>query len=325
MALVLRLDEPPAHQDRPPLQRADRTADVADLAPVEVKDADTFLAAAEHARIKVASYYFPHLHFSEWAKTRMLRWERHGGSILVYQINRQKPEARMNLYFPPLPFDPAALRHGLRRMRDFNGDRPGRIVFVPERDALPVAREGLTISLKWDEYIYDRAAVMALDGAGFKKLRQELSGALRLGQVETRPYTRADRPACLALTEAWRERLSANGIKVGSSYSYTIACLTAADRFSPSLLKGLVAEVDGEVRGFAFGGPITSSVGCYYTGITDLSVRGLAYLVRYRLMAEFPDLRYFNDSTDSERPGLSQLKHRFRPVEMHAVFSARER
>src|ERR687894_1164453 len=114
MALVLRLDEPPAHQDPPPLQRADRTADVADLAPVEVKDADTFLAAAEHARIKSWFYYFPRLYFYGQNKAHRLRWERHAGSILVYQIRQRKVgsqmNSRMDLYLPPFPFDPAALR-----------------------------------------------------------------------------------------------------------------------------------------------------------------------------------------------------------------------
>jgi hypothetical protein len=303
---------------------ADKAVGMADLAPIGVEDAHTIRAAAEDARVKSIVYYAPHLHFAEQSKTQMLLWERHAGSILVYQVRRHETDPRMKLYFPPLPFNPAALRHGLRRMRDFNGDRLGGIVFVQESDALLVAREGLAISLKWEEYIFDRTAVMALEGSGFKKLRQELSGALRVGQVETRPYTMADRPACLALTEAWRERLIANGMKVGSSYRYTHACLTAADRFPPSLLKGLVVEVGGEVRGFGFGGPITSILGGTYLCITDLNVRGLAYLVRHRLMAEFPDLPHFNDSHDAGRPGLRELKQRFRPVEMHGVYKARE-
>jgi hypothetical protein len=40
-------------------------------------------------------------------------------------------------------------------------------------------------------------------------------------------------------------------------------------------------------------------------------------------MAEFPDFIRFNDAHDAGRPGLRDLKQRFRPVEMHVVFSAR--
>ncbi len=86
----------------------------------------------------------------------------------------------MNLYFPPLPFDPAALQHALQRMRDFNGNRAGRIIFMQEDDALRIAREGLEISHKWEEFIFDRAAVIAQEGSSFGSLRQELSRALVL-------------------------------------------------------------------------------------------------------------------------------------------------
>jgi len=319
------LNAVPASQAQLQFQMADKAVALADLAPIGVEDAHTIRAAAEDARVKSIVYYAPHLHFAEQSKTRRLRWERHGGSILVYQIRRDKAGSRMNLYFPPLPFDPAALRHAVQRMHDFNGDRSGRITFVEEGQVLQLAREGFALSLKWEEFIYDHKAVLALEGSGFKGLRQELSRALRVGQVETRPYTMADQSACIALTEAWRERLNSNAIKVGASYSYTLACLTAADRFPPSLLGGLVVEVDGEVRGFAFGGPITSTMGCYYIGITDPSIRGLAYLVSHRLMTAFPDLTYFNDSDDSGRPGLRAMKQQFRPVKMHALYSAKAR
>jgi hypothetical protein len=86
-----------------------------------------------------------------------------------------------------------------------------------------------------------------------------------------------------------------------------------------------VVEVNGEVRGFAFGGPITSTMGRTYHCITDTSFRGLAYLLRHRLIAEFPDLSHFNDGPDGGLPGLRDLKQRFRPVEMYKAFRARER
>jgi hypothetical protein len=305
------------------MDMADGAVELADLASIEAGDADTFLAAAEHARVKAGCYYFPRLHFWK-TSTRMLRWERHAGSILVYQVRQRKGGSRMDLYFPPLPFDPAALQHALQRMRDFNNDRSGRIVFVQESDALRIAREGFAISYRREEYIFNRAAVMALEGAGFSKLRKELSAALRQGLVETRPYTAADQPACLALTDAWRERLIANDMESGTSYRFTIACLTAGDVFPPSLLKGLVVEVDGQVRGFAFSGRLTSTLGYNFIGISDVQFRGLAYLLTFRLMAEFPNLIHFNDGSDNGRPGLREVKQRFRPVETLGIFSAQE-
>jgi len=186
-----------------------------------------------------------------------MRWERHPGSILVYLVSRRKVGGlHMNLYLPPFPFDPAALRHARQRMRDFNGDRSGRILVVQKGEALRIAREGLTIHFNSEEFIFDRAAVMVLVGPGFAALRRELSRVLKQGLVETRPYTAADQPACLRLVEGLEESAKGRRHKKLTSYSHTVASVAAAERFPPSLLNGLMVELNGEVRGFAFSGPI---------------------------------------------------------------------
>jgi hypothetical protein len=65
-------------------------------------------------------------------------------------------------------------------------------------------------------------------------------------------------------------------------------------------------------------------MGANFICITDNNFRGLPHLLRYRLMEGFPDLTFFNESTDSGRQGLRELKQRFRPIEMHGLFGARE-
>jgi hypothetical protein len=324
MTLALGLDTTSIQQDRSPLPMADRDLALDDLASIKIEDADAFLSAMESAGVKAAAYYFPHLYFSGQSKSRMMRWERHAGSILLYQIRRQKDDSEMKLYCPPFPFDPAAMRHGMQRMRDFNGGRPGRIVYVQQDEAIRVAREGFAITFKSEEFIYDRAEVIALEGARFAKVRQELSRCRRHG-VETRPYTSADQAACLALTEAWKERLVANGMKIGSSYNIIVACLKAADLLPLSLLAGLVVEAEGRICGFAFSGSMTSTMGCNYICVTDVSIPGLTLFLRYRMMAEFPDLVYFNDADDAGRPELRGMKQRLNPVELYGVFKATER
>ncbi|MGO4387391.1 phosphatidylglycerol lysyltransferase domain-containing protein [Microvirga sp. 2YAF29] len=295
---------------------------MADLASIEVEDADLFLGAMEEARVKAAFYFFPHLYFAGRTSTRSLLWERHAGSILIYQVRRQKGGSEMRLYCPPLPFDASALRHAMQRMQEFNSSRSSRISYVPEEQALQVMREGFSIELKSEDFIYDRAAVVALEGARFAKLRQELARALRQGQVETRPYTSADRPGCVALTEAWRERLVARGMKVGAAYGVTSACLTSSHRFQSPLLTGMVVEVDGKLCGFGFSGQLTSGMGCNYACVTDLAYPGLTLVLRRSVMGAFPHLAHFNDADDAKRPELHASKQRFQPVEMHGVFKA---
>lgn len=230
---------------------------------------------------------------------------------------------RLHLYLPPFPFDAAALRHAQERMQDFNGGPGGRIVFVEEAEALKVARAGFEISFSESQYIYDRETVMAREGSAFSTLRRKLASAAR-DRIDVRPYTASDRAACVALTENWRERLVAAGI-TPTSYRHTLACLEGADRFASSRLAGSVAEIDGAVAGFAFGGPITSRTGALYITINDTEAPAVAYLLRTELMAAMPSLTLFNNSSDTKRAGLRDLKQRFRPVAMLDIYSARSR
>ncbi|MGO4388350.1 phosphatidylglycerol lysyltransferase domain-containing protein [Microvirga sp. 2YAF29] len=294
------------------------------LSAINVEDHKVFSDAVENNPITSHLHYFPFLNlFGNHVKKQALLFEQVEGSVLIYLLRQGQRRLRLSLYLPPFPFSLAALRHAQERMQDFNGSRSGRIVWVQESDVIPVARAGFEIFFKEEEFIFDRAAVMALEGPGFRSLRQELSRARKPGQVETRHYTSKDRKACIALVEDWWDRLVATGMKA-NGYSYTIACLEMADRFPQSLLNGLVVEVNGEVRGFAFSGSVTGTMGCNFLCITDNDFRGLPHLLRYRLMDEFPGLIRFNDSTDAGRPGLRELKQRFRPIAMHGLFGARE-
>lgn len=269
------------------------------------------------ARVHTHRHFFPFLHF--YSGSGRLRWERHGDSIIVYQILR-RPE-RMKLFLSPFPFDPDALRHALDRMRDFNRGGPGRVKWIPEEDALDVARLGLAVSFREDEYIFAREPVMKLEGSGFAKLRQELARARRAGEVTVRRYRPEDEEACVALAETWKARLEAAGIRVGG-HRTKLTCLAEASRLAPPLLAGMVVEVDGILRGFAFSGRITGEVGCNYLSTTDANLRGLPYLLCHALMESLPDLAYFNDGNDAGRPGLREQKERFRPVRKLGIYGA---
>ena len=54
-------------------------------------------------------------------------------------------------------------------------------------------------------------------------------------------------------------------------------------------------EVNGEVRGTAFAGPISSTYGCIFITITDINFQGLPEVVRVELMSAFPNLFDFNE------------------------------
>jgi hypothetical protein len=292
-----------------------------DLSPVRVEHAGLF-AEATHADRKGWSYYFPHTYLNGiTGRNWIYLFEQVAGSVLLYDLRERRHGLELSLVVPPFPFTDEAMRQAEERLRAFNGPRGWRIRSVQESDALMLARRNLSITFKESEYIFDRAAVLAAEGSEFRSLRQELSRARNAGKVETRPYAIGDLPACRAILQQWKERLTENGMRA-NGYRCTVKCLELADSFAMPLLCGKVVEVDGEVRGFGFSGRLNEIYGCNFICITDTSFRGLPQILRVSLMTEFPELPYFNDATDSDRPGLRELKLRFRPVEMHHVYQA---
>lgn len=309
------------HPEDAALPIPDQAAALSGLARIQIQDADTFVEACEAAGGRSYVNYFPFLHF--YGSDGRLRWERYHGSILIYQVRRRPTGGKhMTLYLPPMPFDPEALRHASDRIRDFNASKVVRIIWVGEEEVLTVARAGFSVFFKIDEFIHDRAAVMKLEGPSFRSLRQDLSRVRRMENLETRPYREEDKAACLAVLEGWEKRVSAQGIKLTVGTYATKACLAEASRFAHPLLGGLVAEIDGTVRGFAFAGPIFGEMGCIYLCYTDIRFRGLPQLLRYQLMEAHPELPYFNSSGDSGREGLHNFKMQFRPIGMHGRFGA---
>jgi hypothetical protein len=291
-----------------------------DLSPVELKDAPLFEEATRDDR-KAWNYYFPFIYLNGFTGRNWLyRFEQVAGSILLYELRDRNVGQELSLALPPFPYSDDALRHAEQRMRAFNGPRGWRIRVVQESDALMLARRHLTIAYKQSEYIYDRAAVLAAEGPEYSALRAKLSRARRAGAV-TRPFRREDQHACLAILEAWKERLKSMGMRV-DGYRYSAKVIEIAEQFPASSLCGRVIEVEGQVRAFAFGGPINQRYGCIFITIADNQLQGHAQLLRTDLMSEFPGITYFNDESDSNRPGLHDLKERFRPVEMNHVYWA---
>lgn len=208
-------------------------------------------------------------------------------------------------------------------MRDFNNGRAGRISWVQEEDAELIEAEGFSLTLRELEFIYDRAAVQALDGSGFARLRRYLAAVKKYEGLSVQSFTAADEQACLDFYQKFRQQLQAKGVEI-KGQSDMANCLKGAAKLPESRLRGDVFRINGSVCAFSFGGPITRDCGCLFLTIADHDYPGLAYALRYNLMANFPELTYFNDTTDNKRAGLAEMKQRFRPVQMHRIFSARE-
>lgn len=294
-----------------------------DLTVIRAGHHDRFQAAIEQANIKSHHYYFPRLLFSGQRERRVLLFEEVSGSILVYGLQERSSGLDLGLYVPPIPFQPAALQWALARMQEFNKGRPSRIDWVQEEEVALMADHGFSLSLREQEFIYDRAAVVALQGPEFARVRRYLSSVKKYGDLVVRRFTQADEDGCMTLYRKFRGQLQSKGVEP-KGFSAMVNCLKGATGLPLTRLQGQVFEAGGAIRAYSFGGPINSDYGCAFLTVADHDFPGLAYALRHQMMMSWPNLTYFNDSTDNNRPGLREMKQRFRPVEMHNIFKAQE-
>jgi hypothetical protein len=147
-----------------------------DLSPIQIGDAERFLAAAAAWDVKSHHYYFPRLLFGGQKKGRLLLFEEIGGSILIYVLRQRPQDGRLELrlYLPPFPFLTLALKQAMERMRSFNGARAACIDFVQDADASLLTHAGFAMRPVERVFVYDRAAVAEASGSAFKRLRQNL-------------------------------------------------------------------------------------------------------------------------------------------------------
>ncbi len=296
---------------------------IADLRTISVEDRDKFLRAVAAEPVVGRSYFFPYLQlFSQLSERERVLHETVEDSIAVYRQTNRRGKSALSLLLPPFPWNEKLLIRGLERTAAYNRDGRGRVSRISEDALARVARLGLEVRFNMDEYIYDQGQVAAATGSAYAMLRRKLSQTQRIEGLTARDYTPADEAACLDLLSRWSKEMAQQGVKIGPYRRYARLCLKNARAFG-DLLRSEVIEIKEKLAAFTFGGAIDHSTGCVFVTVSDKNFPGIAYLQRYNLITAFPDLAYFNDGPDSDRPGMAQMKRTFRPVRMHAVYSAR--
>lgn len=296
-----------------------------ELKRVSLEDQAAFVSAATEGNEKSWLYYFPFLYCFSLSDSQTLLWERHDGAICLYFLRHHDDKHRLDLYLPPFPFSPAAMRHALERVANFNEGRFCRILWVDELRRESVESEGLRARVIEQEYVYDTEQVRSLSGKDFHRLRRNLNRVKKIPNLQLREFRQGDEEPCRELLRRWRRALrDEKDVKV-TGYYYSERCVDHALAFQGDILKGEVITVDDRVCGFAFGGRISASYGSLFLAVSDHDVAGLGYLQRFSLMVNSQDIPYFNDSSDTGRTGLAEVKKSFNPVEMHTLYRGYQR
>lgn len=294
-----------------------------DLQTVGLEDQQQFVAAAETSNQTSWLYYFPFLFCFSLARTRTILWERIGDSICIYFLRERKNGLRLDLYLPPFPFSIKALKMAEERVNRFNDADSCRIIWLEEAQRPLVESAGYKVEIREEEYIYDTKLVTSASGPQFYRLRRNTNRARKMPGFEVRDYRPEDQKACRALFARWRRHLvDDKGIDI-EGLSYTRSTLDHALSFKDNLLKGQVIIVEDRLCAFTFGGKITSIYGSIFITISDHAFDGLGYVQRQSFIEDDRNLRFYNDSSDTGRKGIVNLKNAFRPVVKNKLYTAR--
>jgi hypothetical protein len=305
-----------------PSNANDNSSGLLALRPLVLADETRFRQAIELEKPQSWLYYFPFLFCFAQRREMTLVWEEVNSSICLYLLKTTKNGKRLALFVPPLPFNQEALAAARSRLRSFNNSGSCRIAWVEEKYDEELKNSGFDLDAREDEYIYDTQKVISAAGSEFKHLRQLLNRAKRLPGMEIRSFQESDRQPCQELLDRWHSQLTEEkGIEV-HGYGYVKACLENGFSFNHGSLAGQVTCVDKKIAGLTFGGPIHSGLGSIFVSISDHAISGLGYLQRHQFMANFPELAYFNDSSDTGRKGLAHVKRQFNPARMNRLSQA---
>ena len=201
-----------------------------------------------------------------------------------------------------------------------------RIENVPQEMLAFFERNGFCTTLKETEYLYETATLAGLRGDRYKQQRHAYNAFVaKYPSVKLRPYMSADQDACLTLYDRWRETRSANSddpiynAMLDDSRSAHRIGVSHADALG---LLGRVVRIEGEIRGYTFGYPLSTDTFCVLFEITDLGTKGLAQFIYREFCKELMGVyRWINAMDDSGLENLKRVKHAYHPIELIPLYN----
>lgn len=168
-----------------------------------------------------------------------------------------------------------------------------------------------------DEYLYDRAEQIRLQGKPFRHHRNSLNRLAQKYAVETRQITSddLDAAACVLL----------NAPENGGESAGTLCARSAEQMLLQNWdtlgVSGVIAYADGHPAAIAAGGMISDRVYDICLCRQAISDPDIAVYVRHQLFSQLPETVWrINAEEDLGIDGLRKLKQGMRPVELLNMF-----
>lgn len=293
------------------------------LREIRISDGDRYRQAVEQSPQRAWTNYFPFLVGLSASSSRSILLGEEAGSLCLYLLYHRRDRNRLHLYVPPLPMTPAALASSFERLRAYNGNTDGRLLWINEALKGEIERLGMCKLRRVDEeVIYAPAALQDLTGSQYRVLRYQLRRAQREQAIEARPLVASDKATCLALLDQWHRSRLEQGIEE-TSYSYTKACLAQFEQFDRQDLQCYVYSLAGQVRAFAMGGRLAGDVACSFVNISDHTHASLGYFSRYHFIKSMADYATVNDAGCMGLEALMHVKNQLVPLGLQAIYRAK--
>lgn len=223
------------------------------------------------------------------------------------------------LALPPLgAITKDLLETAFQQLGTLNDGAPvSRLDNVPEPLATQCRAWGYAVRPVEREYVYDRAA-----------LRERLIGRLQgvPGLESTiRPYRLSDADSCLQVYALWalKRQAAIRGEDAGAAamirdgFYAQRRWLREAEALD---LRGWVAEIDGEIRGYTLGTSLTPDTAVVLAEMTTMEREGLPAALGAAVTEGFSQ-RWINTMGDAGLEALAALKQADRPAAIHTSYS----
>lgn len=275
---------------------------------------ERFLALSAH---NLSAYAFPNIYI--WKELYDISWSIIDGNLCVFF----RDKTGCFLYLPPLAskISPAAIDQAFKIMDDVNSNSEiSRIENAEDKD-LPLYKGlGYGYNCKSSDYICSRAQLEELKGDKFKSKRSSCNYFIKhYAGFKYLPFILKYKEECLRLFEAWRSQRAgdfADKLYKGMLED-TARCLKVLFGHYRELgVKGRVALLDKEIKGFTFGFELNRDTFCVLYEITDLSVKGLAQFIFREFCSELNGYRYINIMDDCGLENLKRVKLSYQPVKL---------
>lgn len=233
------------------------------------------------------------------------------------------------VYFPrpPVPFSRKTLELAFQYLKRIHADRPEiiRVEGLNEAQSVLARSWGLRVESLSLEYLYERSKIASLSGRFLRAKRAQRNHLQKHHFLVFRPFQRGDFARCLELYDTWCNRKKAAPActpeaktMLEASRSFHLRLLSEGEDWGVSTW---VVEVDGILRAYTAGGPLTHDVFGVYMEVADWNFKGLSAYIFSKTAQNAAEYTWINAGDAQMLPALAHAKRLWRPARLLELFA----